>query len=1051
MWKQEEQYWGQRSRLKWIQFGDKNPKFFHATTVQRRDRNRLERLKDDNGTWREGKSQILEAFHQHYSNIYKSEGTQQIDRCLGSVPRKVTDELNELLIEEVSYEEIVEALNSLGSMKAPGPDGFNGLFFKSHWNSIKDDVCAAIQNFFREGDLPTDINETVVALVPKVPGPENVVQFRPISCCNFLLKMVTRIMVIRLKGALNDLITPNQSAFVGGMMIQDNILVAQEVFHGLKKRGKELKDFLAIKLDLSKAYDRLEWVFLERALLAYGFHEKWVTQVMRVVRGVTYKYKINGHLGKKLIPERGLRQGDPLSPYLFVLAVDVLSHMLIQAQRDGRIEGLQLAPTAPKLTHLFFADDSLLFAKASDQEAYQIVDILNTFSLASGQRINTSKSGIICSLFLHQQQKLSYANILKMEVWDNPGKYLGLPATWGRNKTNCLDWVKERIMGKMEGWKESLLNQAGKEVLIKAVIQAIPTYAMAVVKFPKTFCSYLNAAVARFWWRNHGRDKGIHWKSWNCLSKRKSEGGMGFRDFIFQNTSYLAKQAWRMISNPDALWVSVLKVVYYPSSDFFEAHKGRSSSWIWSSLLEGRDFLARKGRWAVGNGKDINICDDAWLWNGEIIKGTGPQPNLKVNHLIIPNGGGWDRTKVSQLFPPQLAIKIMQTPVGLTGCSDKFLWPHTKSGDYSIKTGYHIARLECINNTAQATSSYIIPEATWKLIWKSNLPQKIKVFLWKSCNNALAVKDNLYRRKIPVDRSCPICLSEPETIEHALLLCPWTRAVWFGAPYPRFINREGLGTFDHWLLQMSQALRGDGPTQEEEWSTLCYTIWAIWKGRNKAVFSSEEPNPVATIQQLKFMLADSSSYRASIPEKLNTRTGNTHNRQRDHSWVHPPQGIIKINVDASIKDPNPSCCLGVVARDHTGILIMGAAMRSFASSPASAEALALREGVILAANLGWNRILVESDCLALVETCKGNMQLAEVRAIMDDVYELRKHFNYCEFRWTNRACNTPAHLVAQLAYHNELNSNWIFSPPLPIARALTQDARGIPPRCFAAP
>lgn len=242
-------------------------------------------------------------------------------------------------------------------------------------------------------------------------------------------------------------------------------------------------------------------------MLTYGFHPKWVFLVMRLVKGVTYKYKINGFLSQNLIPKRGLRQGDPLSPYLFVLAADVLSHMLIRAQEGGRIEGIQFASTAPRLTHLLFADDSLLFAKATEQEVYQLLDILNKFSLASGQRINTSKSGIVCSklTYLNVQRKL-FA-ILDMRIWDNPGNYLGLPAIWGRNKSNALGWIKDRIAGKMEGWKESLLNQAGKEVLIKSVIQTIPTYAMSIVKFPKTFCSKLNSEVARFWWKGNRKDR----------------------------------------------------------------------------------------------------------------------------------------------------------------------------------------------------------------------------------------------------------------------------------------------------------------------------------------------------------------------------------------------------------------------------------------------------------------------------------------------------------------------------------------------------------------
>ncbi|XP_057418021.1 uncharacterized protein LOC130712200 [Lotus japonicus] len=216
------------------------------------------------------------------------------------------------LLLEVSDAEIAEAVNELGGLKAPGPDGLNGLFFKNHWETVKGSVCAAVRDFFLTGNLSSEINETIVALIPKVDSPENVAQFRPISCCNYILKVLSRIMVTRLKEDLSSIISPNQSAFVAGRVIQDNIAVAQEAFHLIQKAGANSNGFMAIKVDMSKAYDRLEWSFLERALKSYGFHPMWIARVMTLVRGATYKLKVNGFLSSSIVPEKGLRQGDPL-------------------------------------------------------------------------------------------------------------------------------------------------------------------------------------------------------------------------------------------------------------------------------------------------------------------------------------------------------------------------------------------------------------------------------------------------------------------------------------------------------------------------------------------------------------------------------------------------------------------------------------------------------------------------------------------------------------------------------------------------------------------
>nr|XP_025669016.1 uncharacterized protein LOC112767341 [Arachis hypogaea] len=148
---------------------------------------------------------------------------------------------------------------------------------------------------------------------------------------------------------------------------------------------------------------------------------------------------------------------------------------------------------------------------------------------ASGQRINTENSGLIFGSQVSIQRRVNIEEITEMASWEDPRRYLGLLARWGRSKNRALEWIKEKILDKMQGWKEKLLNQVGKEVLIKVVIQAILTYAMKVIKFPKSFCKRIEAAIARFWWTNNGKEISIHWKSLTKLTKCKINGGLGLR------------------------------------------------------------------------------------------------------------------------------------------------------------------------------------------------------------------------------------------------------------------------------------------------------------------------------------------------------------------------------------------------------------------------------------------------------------------------------------------------------------------------------------------
>lgn len=428
LWKQDEIFWGQRSRLKWLKWGDRNSSFFYATTVQRRDRNRLHRIKDKNGDWVEGQEDIFREILDHFSEVYVAEECVGIAECLQTVQPKVSQEMNKSLMAQVTDVEIKKAVDSLGASKAPGPDGLNEMFYQNHWEVAKEEVSEAIKEFFRGAEFPVEINETVVALAPKVALPESIHQLRPISCCNFMSKVIAKIIVHRLRGFMDGLISENQSAFIGGRQIQDNLVIAQELFYALKKKDKGGKEHLAINFDMSKAYDRLEWEFLSLAVRAHGFCEEWVNLVMKLVTTVSYIYKVNGYLSNKIIPKRGLRQGDPLSPYLFILAADVLSAMLSKAQSQGVIQGFRQRRGDFSLTHLFFADDSILFAKANNEEVFQLVWILNAYSRASGQKINLAKSGIICEKFVNPLIKEGVANILNMQCWDNPGNYLGLPA-----------------------------------------------------------------------------------------------------------------------------------------------------------------------------------------------------------------------------------------------------------------------------------------------------------------------------------------------------------------------------------------------------------------------------------------------------------------------------------------------------------------------------------------------------------------------------------------------------------------------------------------------
>ena len=189
-------------------------------------------------------------------------------------------------------------------------------------------------------------------------------------------------------------------------------------------------------------------------------------------------------------------------------------------------------------------------------------------------------------------------------------KYLGLPVVVGRNKKVSLNYIKDRVWGKLQGWKEKLLSQAGKEVLLKAVVQAIPTFAMSCFRLSIGLCQDIEMLIKKFWWGQRGDRRKIHWKKWEVLCKPKLEGGLGFKDLCKFNEAMLAKQIWRLTFDTNSLFYKVFKAKYFPNGNVFEA-RSATGSFAWKSILRSKNLIERNARWRIGNGNSTRIFKDA--------------------------------------------------------------------------------------------------------------------------------------------------------------------------------------------------------------------------------------------------------------------------------------------------------------------------------------------------------------------------------------------------------------------------------------------------------
>ncbi|GAA0179179.1 hypothetical protein LIER_42205 [Lithospermum erythrorhizon] len=365
--------------------------------------------------------------------------------------------------------------------------------------------------------------------------------FRPITLCNTVAKVIAKCLAMRLKHVLLTIILETQSAFVANRLIIDNVLPSYEIHHLIKHKKAGREGYMSINLDMMKAYDRIEWSFLKEMMIQLNFSHKWINLIMDYVTSVSYSVLVNGNQSGFINPGRGLRHGDPLSPYLFIVCIEGLISLLNNACVAGELQGISSRANTLTFSHLMFADDTLLLGRASVAEATIFMRILKQYEKWSGQLVNPQKSAVQFSPNVLGELRVAIIDILGMPKVDTHGKYLGLPTSLGTSKEEISSSILKRVKAKVEGWKPRLLSKAGKEIFIKSVLQAIPNYPIQCFLLPKKVCNKINYILANYWWGTTENKKTIHWAKWKQLCNTKENGGLGFRDLRMFNLALLSK------------------------------------------------------------------------------------------------------------------------------------------------------------------------------------------------------------------------------------------------------------------------------------------------------------------------------------------------------------------------------------------------------------------------------------------------------------------------------------------------------------------------------
>ncbi|XP_026417218.1 uncharacterized protein LOC113312696 [Papaver somniferum] len=707
-----------------------------------------------------------------------------------------------------------------------------------------------------------------------------------------------------------------ESAFVANHQIHDNVVITHEILHSFKRKKKSSKNgYLAIKLDLSKAFDRLEWSFILAVFKKLGFSDEWCQMISQCICTVSYYVLVNGSPSDPFYPSHGIRQGDCLLPYIFILCMEVLSQLLVKAEDEKLIQGFRFKKNIPSISHLFFADDCMLFCKASVSYTKSLLKIIDTFAQASGQAIDFENSGFITSKKMHHKHIKILAKILKMKFLSNSERYLGSPLFVGKDKTNSFNFLIENLYSRLSNTKKTNLNVAGRTVVTKHVLSSLAVYHMACFPLSKTITSKIDSIQRTFWWSKKNPKRAVYFSSWGDIGISKLNGGLCIRNTYVMNHVFISKLGWRIMKNPNFLISRFMKDKYFPNQNLLEIDKAASSSsWIWKGIVNGVQFIKANSVIKINDGVSSHIWSSNWIpgnLHPLVPRKSSHSDFVFVNELFDIQNGSWNDSLLSSLFTTEDVTRIKTIRLNLLH-NDSLMWAHTSNGKFTIKSAYKVYM-----------NDYSPPDGStfWKKVWA-----------------------------IDFDDLCPLC-KRYEDNTYIFIDCEVVKHIWFGLSLQHLINLD-LDWIDDYFLFWHDSALGASPFTVSWPSIGGIVLWCVWKIRCEVIFKNASLDLNKIILDIKRMI-------------------NTYISPRSPSFA-PPFVVIKIPstnvdhfmfIDGSFTDYNTG--LSVIWCDTAGNVRRCRSDYGLMSDAVGAEAAALILAIPWAEEMHLTRVVFVIDCFSL--------------------------------------------------------------------------------------
>nr|XP_025692546.1 uncharacterized protein LOC112794781 [Arachis hypogaea] len=921
---------------------------------ERRKRNKIHGLFLEDGTWSSEATVLESETNSFFQKFFSTREAVNLDAMGEFSCPSLSREACQKLVEPVALEEVKRAVFGMNSFKALGPDGFQALFYKEFWESLSSDVWGLVKKAFAGENISAAVFDTFIVLIPKVEAPSYLKDFRPISLCNVIYKIITKVLVNRFRPFLSEIIGPLQGGFIPRRGTTENIIIAQEIMHFMRKT-KSKKGSMAFKIDLEKAYDRVDWRFLETSLIKFGFPVATINLIMACVTSSSLSILWNGNRLQSFKPIRGLRQGDPMSPYLFVLCMENLSCLISHKVSQGSWIAVSVSRHGPKISHLMFADDLLLFCKATKTQVTEVMKTLDMFTQASGLKVNIHKSKAQCSKNVSARRKEVLSGIFSIRFCQYLGRYLGVNIGHDRASRKMAQEVIDKIQRKLASWKGCLLNKAARLCLVNAVMASIPVYNMQVSLLPKYACDKIDSLMRQFLWKGQANGRGLPLVKWDIAITSKKAGGLGVRDTLCANMALLGKLVWDCLNNKNKLWVQVLTHKYLQNSKDLGSNHCHNASTTWRNILKAYDILKEGFRWNVGNMQQ-SIWYDEWSPLGKLCELTSYVHISETNFSLADlwSNGTWEGDKL--VTPISHEVKQFLHSLGPPLMSESepgWIWWPTSIKAYSSREGYRWLLTKKVNS---------IENSNCGLIWCLNLPEKIKMMMWLGLQNALPTNAFRFKRHLTDSDRCSRCNADLETMEHCLRDCEKSRCIWQMLD-PLLIDSFEGTPLEFWIRKVVAMARITANDLRKSASTKCITF----KDRRR--------------------------------------------------WKPPTGDTFKVNCDASLFSDWNLAGIGCVIRDSNGRWISDCSS-SYPPGPiVRCELFAVWRGLILAWDYGLRDIVCETDSLDILHIFKNpaNGLNCDVVDILQKIQELLSRPWVVDFEWITHDANAVADWLARYA------------------------------------